>query len=1043
MLDERTRRTVGAIVAVVVCAVLASRMYDAYPRMRLRQSVAHLADLVAAEYPLGRSRMSTALPPRTRPARGARRLASVYVDGAIATVVTRAVALRTIDGRRAAAIAHHYHRRYAVAAAELEQIVGLTNAAADWNDLAATRLEMAGAARSAEGLLDALIAVNHALEIDQRFTPALYNRAAILESLGLYEHARDAWARCLAAEGDSGWRAIVASHLTVLPALPDDAEWADVSAKLAAASPSEVQQMASRFPQQARIHATTVLPTEWAAAILQDDPVAATTLLASAKRLAKAVDAITGDHFAVDATRLIDEAVKTKDAIRTRRLALAYSTYREGRILFKNHDAARAETRFRDAAASFSDIGSPMHLVARHYAALTVIAQNRGAAAVQELRAIVRDLEPSYLALTADIGWPLAYQEGVSGRWDAALAAASASANGFRALGEKESTGSMENLLAEVYDFLGQPARAWQHRVIAFSLLSQAGDPYRLQVALAGASRPHIREKTWPVAIALLDLEIERSNFPENANLRADAMARRARVRYAQGDVRGAQDDLLHGRTAAMAVPDGETRTKLLADLDEAAGIVARSESLDRSVCYLTNAIAFYESTQRSILLPELFLERAISRLAAGHLDLAQADLDAGISQLETQRSTVSEFESAGTITDPAADLYIEAVRLAVARRDSVRAFDYAERSRGRALAKLLPKSPAATMTRWSADVIAVEYMVLPEQLVIFIAGRDVEMHTVAIPAEKLETLVDRLSSAMTSQASSISDAIDASSALYQLLIRPIEAAIEPRASVVFVANGILGRVPWAGLYDDRSHRYLIEKLRVRSEPSVEIFSSRPQRVSMTAPMTALVVGNPRSSSPLFDELPSLGFAEAEARAVAALYQHAVPLFGQNATKRRVLEQASRSEVLHFSGHAVSSADEDSESFLILASEGTDDSGLLYSREIARLDLRRSTLVVLAACGTLRGSTVHLDGTPSIAQAFLAAGAPAVIATLWDIDDARSARLFSEIHHRVIGGESAGEALREVQLRAIRSPGPEMAHPRTWSGITLVGGFDP
>jgi CHAT domain-containing protein len=1040
MLSKPTLQTAGAIVVVASCAVAAPRIYDVYCTIRLQQSLAHLQSVIAGEQP-PRSRTSSAVAPRSRPSRGAMDLASVQIDAAIAQVVNRAVALRSPDGRRAAALAHHYARRFGVAARELENIARATNAAADWNDLAATHLETAADTRAAERLLNALVAVNHALEIEPRFAPALYNRAVILESLGLREHARSAWQRCLLAETDSSWHAIIAHHVKSLPAASDDDTWAGVKQRLTGASPAELHQVVERFRQQSRIYATTVLPMDWAAATLANDTKVAGEILNTAKRLAAVIATVTGDPFAAHAVDIIERTVRGGDAERIRRLALAYSVYREGRILYKDHDVARAEAKFRSAIVEFAALRSPMQFVARHYAALTLVDQNREAEAAPEFRAIAGDLDPSYVALRAEIGWRTAYQEGVGGRWDAALSAASASANDFRALGEKESTGAMENLLAEIYDFLGQSARAWQHRVVAFSLLSEAGDPYRLQVALAGASRPYIRQKNSSAAIALLDLEIERSDFPENINLRADAMARRARVRAARGDLSGARADLASGRAAAALIPDPEARMKLVADLDEATGIAERSHDAALSLCFLTNAIGFYESAKRSILLPELFLERARSHLQAGHLDLAQTDLDAGIDALEKQRAAVSEFESAATITDPAAELFIEAVRLAVRKGDVRGAFAYSERSRGRALSQRSLRARTETVPRLDADLVAVEYMLLPEQLVIFTAGRELEMKTVALSEEKVNALVRRLS--WTIKTSSQVEVREASIALSEVLLRPVEATIRSASAVVFVASGVLGQVPWAALYDRQSGRYLTEKVSVRTEPSVEILTARSRAEAPQSAADALIVGNPRSSSPLFDRLPSLAHAEAEARNVASLYPAAIPLLGQDASKRRVVEQISRYGILHFAGHAVSSLDGDAESFLVLASEEPGDSGLLYAREISRLDLRHARMVVLAACGTLSGSTVHLDGTPSIAQSFLAAGASAVIATLWDIDDARSARLFSEIHRRVISGESVSEALRAVQLRALSSHDPEMAHPRTWAGITLVGGADP
>ncbi|HEX2062336.1 MAG TPA: CHAT domain-containing protein, partial [Thermoanaerobaculia bacterium] len=660
-----------------------------------------------------------------------------------------------------------------------------------------------------------------------------------------------------------------------------------------------------------------------------------------------------------------------------------------------------------------------------------------------EYEVLASEIDRSYRARAAEMAWPIAYYRGVAGQWDAALAAAADGVANFRKLAEKESTGAMEGLLAEVHDFLGQHTRAWQHHVNAFAFLSDAGDPYRLQVALAGASRPYLRQQNWSAAIALLDLEIERSDFPENINLRADAMARRARVRAARGDRAGARADLILGRAAAARVADPAARAKLIADLDEASGIVERDENPPLSVCLLTNAISFYETAERRLLLPELFLERGRSYRASAADDLALADFDAGLAHLEEQRATLSEFESATTFSDPAADLFIEAVRLAVRRGDTARAFEYSERSRGRALARDIDSAVDLTPVLPSA-VVVVEYMVLPEQLVIFTLGRELRMTVSAIHSDDLEKLVQRLTTTIAGRASSVHGVQQASAALRNVLLGPIETEISDASTLVFVPNRFLERVPWAALYDIRSGRYLFEETLVLTEPSVRAIRRHAGAATRRPPAKALVIGNPRSASPLFDTLPSLVSAESEARNVAAVYSDPVLLLGSDATRERVLRQVTRFEALHFASHAVSSVENDGESFLVLASDDpAGSSGLLHARDIARLDLSRTRLVVLAACGTLRGTTVHLDGMPSIARSFLAAGASSVVATLWDIDDERASALFSQLHKRVADGSSTASALREVQLQALRSNDAEIAHPKTWAGITLVGGLDP
>ncbi|HEX8153004.1 MAG TPA: CHAT domain-containing protein, partial [Thermoanaerobaculia bacterium] len=103
------------------------------------------------------------------------------------------------------------------------------------------------------------------------------------------------------------------------------------------------------------------------------------------------------------------------------------------------------------------------------------------------------------------------------------------------------------------------------------------------------------------------------------------------------------------------------------------------------------------------------------------------------------------------------------------------------------------------------------------------------------------------------------------------------------------------------------------------------------------------------------------------------------------------------------------------------------------------LTLARNPLVVLAACGTSRGNARHIAGMSSISRAFLAAGARAVVGTLWEIDDDVSATLFVRFHEHLQRGSPPARALRDVQRELLRSGDARLAHPATWSPAQLLG----
>ncbi len=194
----------------------------------------------------------------------------------------------------------------------------------------------------------------------------------------------------------------------------------------------------------------------------------------------------------------------------------------------------------------------------------------------------------------------------------------------------------------------------------------------------------------------------------------------------------------------------------------------------------------------------------------------------------------------------------------------------------------------------------------------------------------------------------------------------------------------------------------------------------------------ALVVADP--TTPHWPRLP---VSLREGERIAAGYG-ASALNGDAATRSRFIEAAEGSALIHYAGHADSDAG-DSYGALLLAGAG--DSGVLASSDIAALNLSKRPLVVLAACGTFRGNSIHVGGMSSLARAFLHAGARAVAGTLWEIDDDVASVLFLKFHEHLRTGDSAERAIRTAQVEMIHASDPRLRHPATWAPVELLSNY--
>ena len=65
---------------------------------------------------------------------------------------------------------------------------------------------------------------------------------------------------------------------------------------------------------------------------------------------------------------------------------------------------------------------------------------------------------------------------------------------------------------------------------------------------------------------------------------------------------------------------------------------------------------------------------------------------------------------------------------------------------------------------------------------------------------------------------------------------------------------------------------------------------------------------------------------------------------------------------------------------------------------------------------------------------------PAVIASLWDIQDRSSTELSVRLHTHLAGGDAPLEALRAAQLELLGSEEPALRSPGAWAAFELIGG---
>jgi CHAT domain-containing protein len=405
------------------------------------------------------------------------------------------------------------------------------------------------------------------------------------------------------------------------------------------------------------------------------------------------------------------------------------------------------------------------------------------------------------------------------------------------------------------------------------------------------------------------------------------------------------------------------------------------------------------------------------------------ADLERGISELEHNRQSLPEGVSRWGAFHSAENLFEEAVDLALSSNDVDAAFRFAEQARARTLLENYAASPVLDYSRLPANTVVVEYVSLPTRLVIFTADKNgVRVATVKCDRESLSHDVDALSIAFRHDDASGVQQIAAIAR--QRLIEPIAPQLLGATTIVFVPDGATATVPFSALTNGQG-RYLIEDHAIVIAPSAAAYEvTNDRRQHMQTPRSVLVVSAPAAA----DDQGALAFVDGEARQVGNAYARSTRLRDEQAQFDELKARAPEAQAIHFGGHAIGDDRGFEPASIVLWQKGGERR--MHAEEVAKLHLRKASVVVLAGCSTGRGERRAAEGVISVAHGFLSAGSPSVIATLWPIADDKAAMFFPRLHRRLAEGLSPADALRETQREAIhRGDIP----PSLWAAVQDIG----
>jgi len=299
--------------------------------------------------------------------------------------------------------------------------------------------------------------------------------------------------------------------------------------------------------------------------------------------------------------------------------------------------------------------------------------------------------------------------------------------------------------------------------------------------------------------------------------------------------------------------------------------------------------------------------------------------------------------------------------------------------------------------------------------------------------------------------------AVKASVRLYKDLMQEALATLpEGTRSLVIIPDDALFRCPFGGLRASEDDPPIGSQFEISIVPSAAVWvhlkdASREALVGRRA--AALIFSDPaigergeespgsRVGDPWAEglRLAPLRHAEDEAMSLERVAgRGSLVLSGADASESTLKNTLlSAFGIIDLVTHAVVDEEQPERSAILLAPGSDDDDGFLQVREIPDLDLD-GQLVILSSCRSSSGTILGGEGAQSLARAFLEAGAGAVLASLWPLEDEEASVVLGSFSETLGQGHSVAGALSVAQRDAIDAGMPSAA----WAGLVILGDGD-
>ena len=914
---------------------------------------------------------------------------------------------------------------------------------------------------------DSLENLNKALELDNNLLEPLFNRALVHEYMGLLADAEDDWRKYLERDPNSKWA--------------DDARnfLARVEQKRKSTSETRqqiFQRFLSEFDSGDEAGAWTTVSSyqnrtgnvvveqlidAWLEAVAGDKKDDADRARQQLSYLGKLQLRKNGDRFFSDLARFYkfltpsqrEPVLKAREVMKQGYAGWGLLPFNEVQSLFEN-----ARELFEQAG------DDPEASVADYWISFSLHSEKDGQ---EQSRQIVNDLlsvcnRQHYLSLKARALYLLSSLESKANEYTKAVDAGLEAADLATRINDPVGLLNAESALVEYYRRLGNYSKAldWIQRSLPL-VTSTSLDPVqgaRHYAFAAGAFA------TMGLRDAAMDYQREALRFASTTNNDTLKAQNYAFLGSIQGKLKNFDEGLNNAQRAFDLAQTHANRGMMAYSALQMGNIYRAAEECDKAEARYTQSIDLYESFQPAVY--EAHKGKFLCYLQQQNDQMAQAELWILDGLMEAYHKQISDEDCRNTFFDVEQSVVDAAVDFEYSRMNNPdEAFNYANKSLARSLldsvdadaderAKVQPPSLGTIRDHLPSQTQVVQYVVLDNKLLIWVISRNyakVEVQPISRKElnEKLQRYLDIISHPPDDNAV---QELRLAKELYAILIQPVETLLDKRKVLCIVPAGTLSFLPFAALVSTESGRYLFQDRVLMTSPSASVFlacSEHAAQNSGSKEESVLSVGNPAFDRTAFPEFNYLPEAATEAQEVSSYYKSSpVPLIEDRATRAAVYSELEKADVVQLALHAKLDDEVPLRSKLLLAAapeNGTTDQAsdsVITADDIYKLKLSHTRLVVLSSCESGAGHYYGGEGVSSIARAFISAGVPLVVSSLWRVESNATEKLMVNFHsHRTQEHISTIAALRSAQQDMLQEPTGNFRRPYYWAAFTVTGGY--